>query len=195
MFLLDTEDGEDKLRAQIVEAIQDHDKTTISHPEHIKFRCSVNEDQYEETLTYNKILQHIEKDTEIVWKFKCISAYEGPNTPQYKGFKYNVKVEWENGEITHEPLDILAKDDPVTCAVYDRDNSLLELVGWKRFKSITKREKKMLRMVSQAKLRSYHYTPKYKFGFCIPMNYDQAIKMDERNNNHKWRHCIYLELK
>ena len=139
-------------------------------------------------MTYNEILQHIEKDTGIVWKFKCISAHEGPlgrTYPQYKRSKYNVKVQWENGEITNEPPDIIAKDDPVTCAVYTRDNSLLYLAGWKICKSITKREKKMLRMVDQAKLRSYHYTPKYKFVFCIPMNYDQAIEMDERNNNHK----------
>ena len=52
----------------------------------------------------------------------------------------------------------------------------------------------MLRISNQIKLRSYHYTPKYKFGFCIPMNYDQALKMDERNNNHKWRDCTRLEL-
>ena len=76
-FFLGTEDGEIKLRTQIVEAIQDHDKATKSNPEHIKFRCSVNEDQYEETMSYNKILQCIEKDTEIVWRFKRISTHEG----------------------------------------------------------------------------------------------------------------------
>ena len=26
------------------------------------------------------------------------------------------------------------------------------------------------------------------------MNYDQAIKLDERNNNHKWRDCTHLEI-
>ena len=95
-FLLDIEDGENKLRAQIIEEIQDHDKATKSNPEHIKFRCSVNEDQYEETMTYNEILQHIEKDTEIIWKYKHISAHEEPlgrTHPQYKGSKYNIKIE------------------------------------------------------------------------------------------------------
>ena len=160
----------------------------ICGSKHIKFRYSVNEDQYEETMTYNEILQHIEKDTETVWKFKRISAHEGPlrrTHPQYNGSKYNVKVEWENWEIIHEPLDIIAKDDPVTCAVYAMNNNLLYLAGWNIFKSIAKREKKMLRMVNQAKLRSYHYTHTYKFGFCTPMNYDQAIKINERNDNHK----------
>ena len=28
-----------------------------------------------------------------------------------------------NGEITHESLDMLAKDDPVTCAVYAREKT------------------------------------------------------------------------
>ena len=37
-FLLDIEDEEEKLRTQIVEAIQDHDKATKDNPEHIKFR-------------------------------------------------------------------------------------------------------------------------------------------------------------
>ena len=35
--------------------------------------------------------------------------------------KYNVQVEWETGEITFEPLSIIAADDPVTCAAYAKD--------------------------------------------------------------------------
>ena len=26
------------------------------------------------------------------------------------------------------------------------------------------------------------------------MNYEQALKLDERNNNHKWRDCTQLEV-
>ena len=40
--------------------------------------------------------------------------------PDWKGSKYNVQVEWETGEITFEPLSIIAADDPVTCAAYVR---------------------------------------------------------------------------
>jgi hypothetical protein len=42
-----------------------------------------------------------------------------------------ILVEWENGEITSEPLNIFGKDDPVTCAVYARKRRLLEEEGWK----------------------------------------------------------------
>jgi hypothetical protein len=40
-------------------------------------------------------------------------------------------IEWENGEIITEPLAIIAADDPVTCAIYARDNNLLDLAEWK----------------------------------------------------------------
>jgi hypothetical protein len=51
-------------------------------------------------------------------------------------------IEWENGEVTAEPLSIIAKDDPITCAIYARDNNLLDQEGWRRVKSIANRELK-----------------------------------------------------
>jgi hypothetical protein len=40
-------------------------------------------------------------------------------------------IEWENGEITSEPLSTIGKDDPVTCTINARENNLLELEGWR----------------------------------------------------------------
>ena len=40
-------------------------------------------------------------------------------------------VGWENGEITTEPLLIIAADDPISCAIHARDNNLLDVDGWK----------------------------------------------------------------
>ena len=34
---------------------------------------------------------------------------------------FNLK--WETGEITFEPLSIIAADDPVTCAAYAKENN------------------------------------------------------------------------
>ena len=39
-------------------------------------------------------------------------------------------VEWETGEITEEPLSIIAQDDPVTCAAYAKEHNLLHLLKW-----------------------------------------------------------------
>jgi hypothetical protein len=133
-----------------------------------------------------------------VWKFRHIISHQGPikpGHPDYKGSMYNVMIEWENGEVTTEPLQIIAADDPVTCAIYAKENNLLHLPGWKRFKSLAKRQKKFTRLANQAKLRSYHTTPRFKYGFEIPRNYEHAMRLDEQNKNTCWRDAINLELK
>jgi hypothetical protein len=40
-------------------------------------------------------------------------------------------VEWENGEITSEPLAVIATDNLVMCAIYMKENDILDLPGWK----------------------------------------------------------------
>ena len=56
--------------------------------------------------------------------------------PDWKGGKYNVQVEGETGEITFESLSVIAADDPVTSAAYAKQNRLLALEGWQRFKNL-----------------------------------------------------------
>ena len=89
--------------------------------------------------------------------FKGITAHEGPLSPKrlnYNGSKYNVLVQWDDGSVTREPLDIFGKDDPVSCVEYAMDNNLLEEPGWKRFRHLAKNEKKFKMMVNQAHLKS-----------------------------------------
>ena len=65
-----------------------------------------------------------------LYRFRAIIGHQGPllaSAPDWKGSKYNVQVEWETGEITFEPLSIIAADDPVTCAAYAKENDLLAL--------------------------------------------------------------------
>ena len=103
-------------------------------------------------------------------------------------------VEWETGEITSEPLKIIAVDDPVTCAIYGKNNNLLEEEGWKRLKSIAKRQSKLLRLANQAKLRSFRLTPKYKYGYEVPRHYNHAQQIDLANGNTKWESATHLEM-
>ncbi|CAJ1934830.1 unnamed protein product [Cylindrotheca closterium] len=134
-------------RAKIVELIDKHDDKTTNNPAHLKFRVSINNDQYEDVMAYNEILERLEADEDnpIVWKFKRIVSHQGPlrpDHPSYMGSTYNVTMEWENGEITPEPLSIIGADDPVACAIYARDNNLLDTPGWKRFKNRKRKHEK-----------------------------------------------------
>jgi hypothetical protein len=121
-------------------------------------------------------------------KFRHIVSHE------YERSQCYVMIEWENGQMTLEPLQVIAADDPVSCAIYDCENGLLDKPGWNRFKHISKQEKKFTRMVNQATLRSYNTAPRYKYGFEVSRTYEEALCLDKRNGNTKWADAATLEL-
>jgi hypothetical protein len=158
----------------------------------------------DETFTYNEILDHIEKDnndlendTEQVFKFRRIAGHQGPlqsSDKDYKNSLYNVLVEWETGETTYKPLDLIASDDPVTCAEYSKEKNLLDLPGWKQFRRLAKSEKQLKRMINQAKLKSYRRDPFWKFGVLVPRNHAQVMELDIVNGNTKWQDAEATEM-
>jgi hypothetical protein len=191
-FLMDPQDDGQHFSARIVDLVEDHQSKVRKSDHHHKFCISVNDDQYEEVITYNELMDFIQKNEEndaIVWRFRQIVGHQGPllhSDPDYKGSKFNVMVEWENGETTTDPLSVIATDDLVTCAIYAKEHDLLDTEGWKCFRNMAKREKHFLRPVKQAKKRSYCNAPKYKFGYQIPRDYKEAMKFDELNRNDRW---------
>ena len=93
--------------------------------EKIKFLVKCPDEEQDEIMAYNDIIdiiadQHDDElnNPERMWLFKSITANEGPLSTKhhnYNGSKYNLVVQWEDGSITREPLDIFGKDDPVSC--------------------------------------------------------------------------------
>ena len=100
----------------------------------------------------------------------------------------------ESGGSTYETLDLIASDDPVTGAEYALKNNLLDQIGWKRFRRFAKNEKKMQRMINQAKLRRYRQDPFWKFGVMVPRTHSQALKLYEKNGNTKWQDAEATEM-
>jgi len=166
-----------------------------------KFKVKYDTTDVEDVMAYNDIMNYIHRDeTEeegYLWKFRRILGHQGPLSQRhhdYKGCIYNVSVEWENGEITYEPVSNMILDDPVTMARYAKDNDLLDQKGWRKLKSLAKREKKLDRLVKQARLRSFKTSPKYKYGFQVPRDYNEAVAFDLRNGNVNWAKATKLEM-
>jgi hypothetical protein len=198
-FIMDSQDDGQKIWARIVKLIEDHDALLENNKDRFKVLLSQIDDTCEEFTTYNQLLWYLAKDSqsETLWKFKRITLHQGlllPPHPDYNGSSYNLMIEWENGEVSSEPLLVIAKDDPVTCAIYTKENGLLSLPGWKQVKSIANRETKVSRMVHQAKIRSFNVAPRFKNGFEIPRTFEQAKRIDERNENTKFQDATALEL-
>ena len=92
-------------------------------------------------------------------------------------------VEWETGEITEEPLSIIAHDDPVTCAAYAKEHNLLHLPKWNKLKLIAKHQKTLTRAINQTKTRQVRRSATYQFGYLIPRDYKNALELDKLNSN------------
>ena len=148
-FLLPPADNWERHMAKIID-IDDHGQPL----EDIKFKLKINQDQAEEIMSYNQLMDYIQKGTDAeedpdsLFKFRDIVAHQGPlesTDPNHKGSKYNVMVEWESGEVTYELLTLISKDDPITCAVYAKKHDLLDTTGWKHLKRYAKTSKRLIR--------------------------------------------------
>ena len=154
-------------------------------------------------MSYNQLMDYIQKGTDAeedpdsLFKFRDIVAHQGPlesTDPNHKGSKYNVMVEWESGEVTYEPLTLISKDDPITCAVYAKKHDLLDTTGWKHLKRYAKTSKRLIRAVKQSRIRQVRASARYQHGFQVPKDYNDAMRLDKENGNTHWQDAMDLEL-
>ena len=78
---------------------------------------------------------------------------------------------------------------------YAKANGLLDEECWTYFKPIAKHEHLVIRLVKEAKLRSFRTSPKYNYGFELPRTYIQDLELDRIAGNHLWRDANILEHK
>ena len=109
-------------------------------------------------------------------------------------YQYNVLVEWETGEVTYESLAIISMDDPVECETYAKKNNLLDVPGGKHLRRYVKTSKRLIRAAKDSRLRQVRASLRYKFGYQVPRNYEETVKLDNENGNTKWQDAIDLEL-
>ena len=176
-FLLPPEDNGEHHMAKIID-IDDHGPPI----EDMKFNLKINKDQAEEIMSYNQLMDYIQKGA----KFRDIVAHQGPLEsidPDQKGSKYNVMVEWESGEVTYEPLTLISKEDPINCAVYVKKHDLPDTTRWNHPKGHAKISKRLIRAVKQSRIRQVRASARYQHGFQVP-----------ENSNTHWQDAMDLEL-
>ena len=197
-FLLPPEDNGEHHMAKIID-IDDHGPPL----EDIKFKLKINKDQAEEIMSYNQLMDYIQKgtdgeeDLDLLFKFKDILAHQGPlesTDPNHKESKYNVMVEWEPGEVTYEPLTLISKEDPINCAVYAKKRDLLDTTGWNHPKRHAKISKRPIRAVKQSRIHQVRASARYQHGFQVPKDFNDAISLDKENSNTHWQDEMDLEL-
>jgi hypothetical protein len=117
----------------------------------IKMLIEFGEDGYEASMAYTELCDIIENQHDGQFKnperhciFKDILGYQGTlksGDPGNIFCPWNVEIRWDDGTTSMEPLNSVAKDDPVSCARYTEEHDLLNTEGWKQFERIANREK------------------------------------------------------
>ena len=183
------------VRATIAKKI--HNKDAENH-EQIKMLIFYNDDGVEELIAYNKLCKLVAKqyDKEAtgedkIFTFGRIADHKGPLKPgnsEHNRLRYNVKIEWEDAGVNAwEPLTVIGKCDPVTCAVYAKEHSLLSEPGWKQFKKYACKVKTLQCLVNNAKWAQRLRQIVHKFGVCIPCNEKEAMMFNHENGNMHWQ--------
>ena len=145
--------------------------------------------------TYEEIINSISKAEEEggeVWTFKRILNHK----VKKKNGKEEVfvKVEWDIGPPTWEPLEQMRKDDPVSVAEYVHKRGLKGQRHWTWANKYLKNPKKFLRMTRQVMLAKQNKGPKYKFGTRVPRNIKEALALDKEAGNDLWKQAIKKEM-
>ena len=107
----------------------------------IKFLLALGDGELEEIISYNELSDLVvesmvskENGQTDKFTYSGILNHLKRNDPKHHGSSYNLLVNWDDGIQTWEPLNLMAKQDPVTLAWYAQDKSLLNQPGWKFLK-------------------------------------------------------------
>ena len=113
-------------RAEVIKRLENMDGQTD------QYLVSLGDGKRQDVMTYGEIIDIIERqnadeiaDEDKFWSYKAISGH------RKVGRTWEVLVKWEDGSESWEPLSAIKGQDPVTLAIYAKDNDLLDTEGWK----------------------------------------------------------------
>ena len=203
-FLMPVDDNGHRQRVRIAERFETHQNQGIPihhDPNSIKYLIDLGT-RGQELMAYADVIDHINSNIEEgleddIWRYEKVIAHHGPYKPtddEYKGSAWNVTVVLPDGSQDTLPLSLASADDPIPCALYAQEHRLLGQPGWKRFKQILRRQKKLTRQINAARRRSYNRATVFKYGYEVPSDYKRAMEIDDAAGNTKWGDALNLEL-
>jgi hypothetical protein len=120
----------------IKECIDKYARTLSTHPELIRFKCTVNDKEMDNLISYGQIMKSLEpadNDSKRDFKVDKTYAHRGPLKPSdfgYLGSSYNLMVRWQSGRESTEPLTAFIGTRPIDVFLYTKANIILNARGW-----------------------------------------------------------------
>ena len=139
------------------------------------------------------LINRTTEDGEHLWSFTNIIGHRR----EKKGVnRWKLRIKWDNGEDTWEPLKSIWHTDPVTVAQYSEKHKLFGLAGWRWAKSYVGNghSLKLLRNIHCTNKKHLRNGTKYQFGITVPRTTKQAYLFDKQNGNTLWEDAINEEM-
>ena len=191
-FITNPDDDQEQRRAKIFDVALSNERTADGKQPLFTFKARVGDKVLKHIMTYNRMLEWCDRDLDKDDFYRFVRVLGHRKKPSAKG-GWQVLVEWASGETTWNDLSDTFEGDPVTLAMYAQKNNLLDKDGWKRCKRYVRNAKTLGRAINQVRLKSYRNRPRYKYGHQVPRDHEEAMRIDEKNGNDKWKQSELLE--
>jgi hypothetical protein len=191
-FINDPDENQEQHRVQVDDISPTGEFTADGSEELYRFRCKAGDTTFEEIMTYNKMLDWCDRDLDKddMYKFDAILGHRRSKTAKSG---WELLVQWSSGEVTWNDYNLTFAGDPITVSLYVEANGLLKhFPGCKRY---IKNKKTLSRMAHQVRLKNFRNRPKYKFGEQVPRNHEEAMFIDYKNGNNRWKESEEKERK
>jgi len=142
-------------------------------------------------MSYNELVNIYnskDEDGDGLWIFKDITDH------RKAGRDWEVKVLWDTGEETWEPMKVIKLDDKMTLAAYAKRANLTDIDGWKWARRLTRDPSKFIRMAKIFVTQAKKIGAKFKYGVQVPRSYREAMLLDQKNGNNLWKEAIQKEM-
>ena len=205
-FLKEDPETGNMLRTKIIRQLE-YDKSARKKQLRYLVQADNGTTTVEDIMEYNELCDLVEKQLdamngnpeEQLWSFQRILAHKGPLKPddnEYKGCPWLLLIDWDGHDATWEPRNIIEESDPMTVATYAKENNLLNVSGWKKYKNMGRKIRKVNRIVrSVMKAKKNHPSgPQYNYGVRLPDRKMPFNKLDEANGNKLWQEAHEHEI-
>ena len=193
-FINDPSNDGTQVRAKI-EAIEETKGATADCLQPVfKFRSKVGNKTHEHIMMYHKMLEWCNQDLNKDSYFHIDAILDHRKNHEAEDIKF-----LSNGEMEHQCGMTLLPHSKTIQSRYPcmpkRTDSWTHLVG--RIANGVSRvsEKKLAQMINQAHLKVNRTKPIYKYGYQVPRNHKEPVKISKKYGNTKWQDAEKLKIK